>query len=73
MWKSVYKGHNFNFKSSEFKNVVNNKKYVSHPIKNLTSKKQIIYTQNSNKTSFSCYDDKRYLIDDGTKYFSIWS
>ena len=24
-----------------------------------------MYTQNSNKTSFSCYDDKRYLIDDG--------
>ena len=53
--------------------MVNNKKYVSHPIKNLTSKKHIIYTQNSNKKSFSCYDDKRYLIDDGTKYFSIWS
>ena len=63
--KSVHKGHNFNFESSEFKNVVNNKKVISHPMKKITSKKHIIYTQNSNKTSLSYYDDKRYLIDDG--------
>ena len=34
-------------------------------MKKITSKKHIIYTQNSNKTSLSYYDDKRYLIDDG--------
>ena len=34
-------------------------------MKKITSKKHIIHTQNSYKTSLSCYDDKRYLIDDG--------
>ena len=42
--KSVHKGHNFNFESSEFKNVVNNEKVISHPMKKVTSKKHIIYT-----------------------------
>ena len=56
--KSVHKGHKFNFKSNEFKNLVNNKKVISHPIKKVRSKKYIIYIKNSNKIYLSCYDDK---------------
>ena len=59
--KSVHKGHKFNFKSNEFKNRVYNKKVISHPIKKATSKKYIIYTQNSNKISLSCCDDKIHI------------
>ena len=63
--KSVHKGHSSNFKSSEFKDVINNKKVARHSMKKITSKNHKIYTQDSNKTSLSCYDDKRYIKDDG--------
>ena len=63
--KSVHKGHSSNFKSREFKDVVNNKKIIRHPMKKITSQKHIIYTQDSNKISLSCFDDKRYTKDDG--------
>ena len=33
-------------------------------MKKITSKNHKIYTQDSNKTSLSCYDDKRYIKDD---------
>ena len=33
--------------------------------KKITSKNHEIYTQESNKISLSCYDDKRYTRGDG--------
>ena len=63
--KSTHEGHSYNFKSSEFKDVINNKKVFRHTIKKIVSKNQKIYTQESNKISLSCFDDKRYIKDDG--------
>ena len=63
--KSTHKGHSSNFKSSEFKDIINNKKVIRHPMKKITSKNHKIYTQESNKISLSCFDDKRYIKDDG--------
>ena len=63
--KSVHKGHTSNFKSSEFKDVINNKKVARHRMKKITSKNHKIYTQDSNKTSLSCFG--------WNTYFSIWS
>ena len=63
--KSRHKSHSPSFKSSKFKDVVNNKKVIRHPMKKITSKKHKIYTQESNKISLSCFDDKRYIKDDG--------
>ena len=34
-------------------------------MKKITSKKHEIYTQVSDKISLSCFDDKRYIKDDG--------
>ena len=34
-------------------------------MKKKTSKNHKIYTQESNKISLSCFDDKRYTKDDG--------
>ena len=65
MKKIVHKGHSSNFKSREFKDVAHNKKVIRHPMKKITSKKHIIYTQDSNKISLSCFDDNRYTKDDG--------
>ena len=62
--KSTHKGHSSNFKSSEFKDIINNKKVIRHPMKKITSKNHKIYTQESNKISLSCFDDKRYIKDD---------
>ena len=63
--KSVYKGHNSNIRSDEFKDVANNKKVVRHPMNKITSKKHKIYTPESNKISLSCSDDKIYICNDG--------
>ena len=62
--KSTHKGHSSNFKSSEFKDIINNKKVIRHPMKKITFKNHKIYTQESNKISLSCFDDKRYIKDD---------
>ena len=63
--KSVHKGHSFNFKSSEFKDIINNRKVVRHSMKKIISKNHKIYTQDGNKISLSCFDDKRHIKDDG--------
>ena len=46
--KSVHKGHTSNFKSSEFKDVVNDKNVFRHIMKKTSSKNHKIYTQESN-------------------------
>ena len=53
------------FKSSEFKDVVFNEKVFRHPMKKLSSKNHKIYTQESDKVSLSCFDDKRHSKNDG--------
>ena len=58
--KSTDKGHSSNFRSSEF-----NKKVFRHIMKKIGSKKHKIYTQESDKISLSCFDDKRYILDNG--------
>ena len=58
--KSTHKGHSSNFKSSEFKDVVNNKKGFRHIMKKKTSENHKIYTQESHKISLPCFDDKRH-------------
>ena len=63
--KSTHKGHSSNFRSSEFKDVLFNKKVFRHILKKIRSKKHKIYTQESNKISLSCFGDKRYILDDG--------
>ena len=62
--KSVHKGHTSNFKSSEFKDVVNDKNLFRHIMKKISSEKYEIHTQESNKTSLSCFDGKRYIFED---------
>ena len=63
--KSAHKDHTSNFKSSEFKDAVNDKNVFRHIMIKLSAKNHKIYTQESNKTSTSCFDDKRYIKDDG--------
>ena len=63
--KSVYKGHSSDTKYDQFKGTNSNKKVIKHNMIGIKSKHHEIYTYESNKTSLSAFDDKRYILDDG--------
>ena len=46
-------------------NVLFNEKVIRHIMKGIKSFNHKTYTQEINKTSLSCFDDKRYIKDDG--------
>ena len=48
----------------KFKDVLFNKKIITHKMKRIQSKKHKLGTYKIDKTSLSCFDDKRYLLDD---------
>ena len=48
-----------------FKGVLFNKKIIRHKMKRIQGKKHKLGTYEIDKTSLSCFDDKRYVLDDG--------
>ena len=59
------KGVNIATEFNEFRGTLFNKKVVRHKIKRIQGKKHKIGTYEINKTSLSCSDDKRFVLDDG--------
>ena len=59
------KGVNLKLKHKEYVDVLFNKKVVRHKMKRILSEKHNIGSYVINKVSLSCYDDKRYILDDG--------
>ena len=49
---------------NEFKDTLFNKKVVRHKMKGIQSKKYKIGTYEINKISLSCFDDKKFVLDD---------
>ena len=49
---------------SKFKDVLFNEKILRHKMKRIQSKKRKLGTYEIDKTSLSCFDDKRYVLDD---------
>ena len=49
----------------KFKDVLFNKKIIRHKMKRIQSKKHKLGTYETDKISLSCFDDKRYVLDDG--------
>ena len=49
----------------KFKDVLFNKKVIRHRMKRIQSKKHKLGTYEIDKTSLSCFDDERYVLDDG--------
>ena len=49
----------------KFKDVLFNKKIIRHKMKRIQSKKHKLGTYDIAKISLSCFDDKRYMLDDG--------
>ena len=55
-----------------FKHVLFNKKIIRHKMKRIRSKKHKLGTYEIDKISLSCFDDKRYVLDDGIHTFSYF-
>ena len=58
----------------KFKDVLCNEKIIRHKMKRIKSKKHKLGTYETEKISLSCFDDKRYVLDDGIytlAYFHI--
>ena len=58
------KGVNIATEFNEFKDVLFNKKIIRHKMKRIQAKKHKIGTYKIDKISLSCFDDKRYVLDD---------
>ena len=65
--KEANKAEGVNRKSrhKEYLDVLFNKKVVRHSMERIQSKLHEIGTPNAFKISLSCFDDKRYVLDDG--------
>ena len=50
---------------NDFKDVLFNKNIIRHKMKTIQAKKHKIGTYENDKISSSCFDDKRYVLDDG--------
>ena len=48
----------------KFKDVLFNEKIIRHKMKRIQSKKHELGTYEIEKISLSCFDDKRYVLDD---------
>ena len=58
------KGVNIVTEFSEFKDVLFNEKNIRHKMKRIEAKKHKIGTYETDKISLSCFDDKRFVLDD---------
>ena len=62
---STTKGVNIATTFNEFKDVLFNKKVIRHKMKRIQAKKHKIGPYEIDIISLSCFDDKRYVLDDG--------
>ena len=62
---STTKGVNIATEFNEFNDVLFNKKVIRHKMKRIQAKKYKIGTYEIDEISLSCFDDKRYVLDDG--------
>ena len=59
------KGVNTATEFNEFRDTLLNKSIIRHKMKRIQSKKHKLGTYEINKISLSCFDDKRFVLDDG--------
>ena len=62
---STAKGVNIATKFNEFKDILFNKKIIRHKMKRIQAKEHKKGTYEVDKISLSCFDDKRFVLDDG--------
>ena len=61
------KGVSIRTELNKFKDVLFNEKIIRHKMKIIQSKKNKLGTYEIDKISLSCFDDKRYVLDDGIR------
>ena len=59
-----------NIKHEDYKNVLINSKQIHHTMKTIRSINHQLGSYNLNKVSLSCFDDKRYIANDGINSFA---
>ena len=59
-----------NLKHINYKETLFDKKQMHHKMKTIRSKNHQLGSYEINKVSLSCYDDKRYLLEDGIKSYA---
>ena len=59
------KGVNISIQFNEYKDVLFNEVIIRHKMKRIQSKKHKNGTYDVNKISLSCFDDKKYILNDG--------
>ena len=55
---------------NEFKDTLFNKKVLRHKMRRIQGKKHKMGTYEINKISLSCFDDKRFVLNNGKKFVS---
>ena len=63
--KSIHKGHNSHISGDEYYDTLFNKKILRHEMTGIKSTKHKLSTYKNNKSSTSCFDDKRYILSGG--------
>ena len=59
------KGVNIATEFNEFKDALFNQKIIRHKMRRIQSKKHKLGAYEINKISLSCFDDKRFVLNDG--------
>ena len=63
--KSIHKVHNSYISNGEYCETLFNKRILRDKMTGIKSRKYKLFTYKNNKTSTSCFDDKRYILFDG--------
>ena len=61
---------NNNIKHADYKNVLLENKQMQHTMKTIRSSKHLLGSYEINKVSLSCFDDKRYIANNGENSFA---
>ena len=64
---NTVKGVSIATEFGKFKDVSFNEKTIRHKMKRIQSKRHKLGTSETDKISLSCFDDKRYMLDDGIR------
>ena len=59
-----------NIHHEDYKNVLFNNQQIYHKMKTIRSEKHELASYELNKVSLSCFDDKRYINENGVKTFA---
>ena len=67
--KNIIKNY---IKHEDYKNVLLNNKQLHHKMKTIRSQKHQLGSYETNKISLSCFDDKRYIHNNGITSYAYW-